>query len=121
WLQVLDEAALASIADELREGGILGPIHGFPSVGGVDFTHAGAEVWHRSRDLRDPNRTPYAFTDVVHSKTARYFRTMSAALRAIDEVRQYDGDVTVAGPYAIGPWRAQWWRRFPEGYRIDME
>src|SRR5206468_1068541 len=47
WLQVIDEPALAKIADELREGGILGPVGGLPWVGMLDFTSAGAELWQR--------------------------------------------------------------------------
>jgi hypothetical protein len=47
WVQVIDEATLVRIANELREGRILGPIHGFPPIGGVDFTSAGADLWRR--------------------------------------------------------------------------
>jgi hypothetical protein len=81
----------------------------------------GAGLWHGLRDRSDPTRPPFAYTDVVHSKTTRYFRSRNAALRGIEEAREWGGDVTVVGPSPIGPWRAQWWRRFSEGYRIDIE
>jgi hypothetical protein len=121
WLQVIDEPALAAIAEQLRRGGFIGPVYGLPPLGGVDFTRAGAEQWQRLRDRRNPARPPFAFTDVVHSKTSRYFTTKTAALREIEEIKEWSGDVTVVGPTPIGPWRAQWWRRFPQGYRLDIE
>jgi hypothetical protein len=121
WLQVIDAPALARIAEELRDGRILGPIYGLPGIGGVDFTHAGAELWRRFCRTRSSGRgVPFAYTDTVHIKTARYFRTRAAAVAAIAEVDE-DHAITVTGPTPIGPWRAQWWRRFPEGYRLDIE
>jgi hypothetical protein len=64
---------------------------------------------------------PFAFTDVVHEKTAQYYRTWAAAAAAIEEIRNQDEVVNVTGPSPTGPWHAQWWRRFPDGYRIDIE
>jgi hypothetical protein len=121
WLQVIDEPTLARITDELRKGGFMGPIYHVPPVGVVDFTHVGAELWHGLRGPRTPTRPPFAFTDVVHSKTTRYFTTRAAALGGIPQAKECGGDMTAVGPFPIGPWRAQWWRRFPEGYRIDIE
>jgi hypothetical protein len=121
WLQVIDEPALARITDELREGRFIGPIYGLPPIGGVDFTRAGAGVWHSLRGWRDPTQPPFAFTDVVHSKTSRYFTTRAVAVRGVEEARECGGDISIVGPSPIGPWRAQWWRRFPEGWRIDIE
>jgi hypothetical protein len=121
WLQVIDTPALARIATELRDGRILGPIYGLPGIGGVDFTHAGAELWRRfCRTWSSDRVVPFAYTDTVHIKTARYFRTRAAAVAAIPEGDE-DHAITVTGPTPIGPWRAQWWRRFPDGYRIDIE
>src|SRR5262249_31596193 len=62
-----------------------------------------------------------AYTDVVHEKTARFFRTSAAAAAAIEESRSQDEVVAVTGPTPTGPWRGQWGRRFPAGYRIDIE
>ncbi len=122
WLQVIDEPALARITKELRDSGFVGPIYGFPEIGGVDFTHVGAGIWRRlSSRCFSNTSSPFPFTDVVHCKTPRYVRTRAAALKGIEEAQQADGAITVAGPVPIGPWRAQWWRRFPEGYRIDVD
>jgi hypothetical protein len=122
WLQVIDESARSAITDELRESQFVGPIYGLPQVGGVEFTHVGAEMWRRlCRRCFPETRQRFAFTDVVHCKSSRYFRTRAAALKGIEEVQEWDGAITVAGPLPIGPWRAQWWRRFPEGYRIDVD
>lgn len=121
WLQVIDDFTLAKIALELSEAQFVGPIYGLPSVGGVDFTHVGADLWRQlCRRCFPDTKPPFAFTDVVHCKTAHYFRTQTAALAAMAE---QDGDpaTTVTGPVPIGPWRVHWWRQFPEGYRIDVE
>jgi hypothetical protein len=123
WLQIVDEAALSRIHDEVRREGLLGPVYDYPSLGGVDFTHAGAEQWFHICDrLWDGGRAAsFAFCDVVHEKTAHYFRSESAAVAECECWKGYESVVTVAGPLPIGPWRAQWWRRFPEGYAIDVE
>jgi hypothetical protein len=123
WLRVLDEAAVQEIADDIRAGGILGPIYRLPEVGVVDFTPAGADLWRRLGDrLRGGSRrTPFEFMDVVHTRTARYFPTRAAAVAATEGIRGWDGVVSVTEPSPIGPWRVQWWRRFPAGYRIEVE
>src|SRR5262249_31051178 len=107
---------------ELREGQILGPIYrGLPDVGCVDFTEAGADLWRRLCERSLPVRRLFAYTDVVHDKTARFFRSRAAAIQAVEESRRENDVVSCSGPTPIGPWRAQWWRRFPDGYRIDIE
>ncbi len=123
WLQVIDETVLDRIADELRAGRFLGPIYGLPSVGDVDFTATGAALWERFRDRpsRAERRAPFAYSDVLREKTVRYFRTRTAAIAGAVEARSGDDVVSVTEPVPTGPWRAQWWRRFPAGYRIDVE
>jgi hypothetical protein len=123
WLQVLDAPAAERIARELRDGGILGPVYGNTLGEGVDFTPAGAELYLEIRRRCAPpgGDRPLAYTDVVHCKTARYFRSRTAALRGIEEARGQDSEVTIVGPEPIGPWRAQWWRLFPEGYLVLVE
>jgi hypothetical protein len=124
-LQIVDEAFLETITAELREGGVLGPIYWMPKVGCVDFTPEGAELWqvlcNRQKSNQKPSK-PYFphYTDAVHIKSSRYFRTRSVAIAAIEESKGDEG-ATVSGPFPIGPWRVQWWRRFPEGYRINIE
>jgi hypothetical protein len=123
WLQVVDEPARAKIADLLRVGGVIGPIYGgLPEVGCVDFTDAGADLSRCLRKRSFPGKgPPFAYTDVVHEKTAEYCRARAAAVAAAETAREGDFVVSVTGPSPIGPWRAQWWRRFSEGYRIDVE
>jgi hypothetical protein len=123
-LQVIDEPARERIAEELRAGQYVGPIYqgGGPEVGCVDFTGAGLDLWRRLGELTRPGkRPPFAYTDVVREKTARFFRTPAAAAAAVEESRSQEEVVAVTGPTPTGPWRAQWWRRFPEGYRVDVE
>jgi hypothetical protein len=123
WLQVIDDDALRRIAAEIREAGLLGPVYGMPPDGSVDFTSAGAAVWHRLLSVLWPGRErlPFAFTDVVRCRTAHYFPSRAAALAGIEEIRQQREKVEVTGPTPIGPWRVRWWLRFPEGYRVDVQ
>lgn len=121
WLQVIDNAAQTRIRDDLCSGGVLGPIYGgLPEVGCVDFTDVGLDFWHRLTKRSSGDRLS-SFIDVVHEKTAHFFRTPAAAAAAIDKWRAQDDVFNIAGPIPTGPWRAQWWRRFPSGYRIDIE
>jgi hypothetical protein len=123
WLRVIDDAALWEITEELHDGGVLGPVYGLPRVGGVDFTRAGAALWQRLRSQLSSGdgHSPFPYTDVVHSKTAWYFPSRAAALAEIADICDGWAVDSVAGPTLIGRWRAQWWRRYPEGYRIDIE
>ncbi len=120
WLQVIDEAALAEIASQLHAGGVVGPVYGLPKIGQVDFTQTGADLWVRIRD-RDGPAKPFASTDVVRETTARFFTTRAAAVAEAESARGEDDAVGVSDPCPTGPWRAQWWRQFPQGYRIDIE
>src|SRR5437899_2307985 len=69
WVQVIDEAARARIAGELRKGQVLGPIYGgLPEVGCVDFTDAGADLRRQFSERCWPDRRFSAYTDVVHER-----------------------------------------------------
>lgn len=120
WVQVLDEPTLARIRDGLRTGGVLGPIcGGLPEVGHVDFTEAGVALFHRLCE-RPPSGAA-SYIDVVHEKTAWFGRTAVAVSAAVEEFHRCDDVIALTEPTPTGPWRAQWWRRFPEGYRTDVE
>lgn len=123
WLQVIDESKIAAIEGDLRDKHVFGPIYRLPEAGTVDFTAIGADVWRRICDscFRRADPAPFAYTDVVHQKTARYFRTRAAAAAEIARMRKEIDVASISGPVSTGPWRAQWWRRFPQGYRIDVE
>jgi hypothetical protein len=91
WLQVIDEPALARITDELRLGKFIGPIYGLPTIGSVDFSHAGPDLW-LSRGRREPFRFP--FTDVVQINSTWYFRTKAASLRTIEAYKEWEWAAT---------------------------
>src|SRR5262249_35353573 len=118
WLQIIDDPALARIRAELQEGRFLGPLHPLPPVGTVDFTHAGLQAIHPGP--RKPSR--HVAFHVARIKATQYYRSRTAALKGIEELKAWDrGTFVLTGPKAVGPWRAQWWRRFPCGYRLDVE
>ncbi len=121
WLQVVGESFLIEITNELRAGHFLGPICGMPETGTVDFTPFGAELWQKLCHRWNSQRVPFAYTDTVHAKSAQYFRTLALAEEAAERTRGDEHVVCVSGPIPIGPWRVEWWRRFEEGYRIDIE
>jgi hypothetical protein len=123
WLQWIDEAALSRIQDEIRQSGLIGPIYGYPSNGGFDFTHAGAEQWFRICETLWDSRTkkPFAFSETVHEKKSYYFLSESKACAELNRMKESENVVSVMGPFPIGPWRAHWWRLNTSGYRIDVE
>lgn len=122
WLQIIDEAALGRIQAEIRRSGLLGPVYGYPSVGGVDFTHAGAEQWFRlcERLWGTGGEESFAFCDVVHEKSVRYFRSNLKAVAERENIKKWESVVSVAGPFSIGPWCVYWWEQFRSGYRLEM-
>ena len=121
WLRIVDEAVLNKLRAVMRSEGLLGPIYDYPLIGGIDFTQVGAEHWLRICDRLwgGVHARPFAFCDVVHAKCARFFQNRASALTETDRLTD-QGD-RVGEPYTIGPWRANWWRRFSEGYRVDVE
>jgi hypothetical protein len=123
WLQVIDLAALLRIQDDVRRDGLFGPVYGYPPLGGVDFTHAGAEQWFRVLERLFARRAAkaFAYSNVVGAKSQHYYVSKSTAEVNADLWKSYEGVVSVAEPLPIGPWRANWWRRFPQGYRFDVE
>jgi hypothetical protein len=122
WFQVIDEAALATITNDLRAAGLIGPIYGLPELGDADFTPVGAAIWLSGNGSPDPSERTFAYQIQIeaHGKSSHYFSTKAAALATINEIQGYDVG-SISGPFEIGPWRAQWWRRFLDGYRIDLE
>jgi hypothetical protein len=94
-----------------------------PFVGTVDFTETGARLWLElsERLSDDPDDSSFAYTDVVREKRIHYYRTRAKAVEELNNFMDEEGVISVRGPFPTGPWRAQWWRRFPEGYRIEIE
>lgn len=123
WLQFVDEAVLGRIQSEIREAGILGPIYGYPALGGINFTHEGAEQWLNIRNKlwNDQASKPFVYCDTVCEKHAFYFSSEAKAVAELDRWKRSESVVAAVGPFPIGPWRANWWRRFSKGYRIEVE
>jgi hypothetical protein len=124
WLRIVDDEVLSSLQNEIRSAGLLGPVYDYPCLEGVDFTHAGAEQWLRICDRlgRNESKNSFPYSDVVHVKLAKYFPSKAAALMGIERIKESEcGVVAISQPHLIGPWRAQWWQRFNEGYRVDVE
>lgn len=109
WLQNIDDAVLGRLQDDVRRAGLLGPVYGYPQVGGVDFTRAGAEQWFRICDRlgNGGSKNSFPFCDVVHVKTANYFLSKLAALSASERIKQCEdeGAVSITEPYSIGATR----------------
>lgn len=122
WLRIVDEPAMAEILDDLRRGGFSAPVWP-PWDGGTDFTPAGADLWLRFCGLCSPDTPPAqgGTSVVVRNKTAWHFRTREVALAWLEDARTCEDFHAAVGPVPVGPWRAQWWWRFPVGYRIDIE
>jgi hypothetical protein len=123
WLQIIDKAALTAISDDVRAAGLIGPIYRLPDIGDVDFTPLGAAIWLSLYHPLEASTTAFAYQVemAVHLKSSHYFRTKPAALATISWIQADESVCSIRGPFEIGPWRAQWWRRFLDGYRIDVE
>lgn len=123
WLQVIDELALNTILDYVRDNQLIGPIYSLPDLDGVEFTLAGAELWDQYCRLVPRRHTPppFAYHGIVHERNAHYYATHEAAVSAMETARRDDYVVAISEPLPLGPWRAQWWRRFSGGYRVDIE
>lgn len=123
WLQYVDQAALDHIKEEIGREQIVGPIYGMPNIGVIDFTHKGAAKWERisQRLWNGGHRSEFAFEDVVHTKSIHYYSSMAKAHLEREKWLSYDDVVSVSNPSPIGRWRANWWRDFPEGFRLDVE
>lgn len=120
WLQIIDAASLKKITEEINREQLLGPVYGLPAVGTVDFTSTGADLW-LNRNTNEHRRS-FAYTDVVHKRISRYYRDKDLAQSDVAETTALANPRrSVSGPIAIGPWRAQWWRRYNEGFRVDIE
>jgi hypothetical protein len=122
WVQVIDEAARTAIADDLKKSKVLGPIYGaLPDLGCVDFTEVGAGLLRQLHARWPSSNEPVVYSTVVRRKVAHFFRTSAAADSAIQERCRRNEVAAIIGPTPIGPWRAQWWRRFLDGYRVDIQ
>lgn len=124
WLQVVDETTLAHLQAEVGRRNLLGPIYGYPTVGSVEFTAAGAEQWFSiCQQLRfaTSETSSFAYCDMVHEQVSHWFLSESQAHEHVDAWKQWDDVTCFVGPRLVGPWRAQWWRRFNAGFRIDVE
>jgi hypothetical protein len=123
WIQVIHEGSLLAISGMLRAKGVLRPLCGMPEPETVDFTEQGAALLgslHAYPSTLSCSRD-FAEGGPYHQKVSHYFPNKQAARTFQDASSKLDWVTTVAGPFPIGAWRCPWWRRFPEGFRVDIE
>ncbi len=124
WLQVVDKSVLVQLEADVQNSGLLGPVYGFPSLDSIEFTVEGARQWFIvCAQLGFPvgYDDSFAYEDVVHEKIAHWLSTESKARDEIEKRKAWPYTASIVGPVPVGPWRAQWWRRFDSGFRFDIE
>jgi hypothetical protein len=113
----------ADILSDLRERGVEGPVYEFSEVGDVDLTPTGArllsELQNRLARIRGYGRNDvdFAYGGMIRQRVAYFTR-----YREFQEgwsLRRDPCARCLVEPYEIGPWRAEWWRRFPCGFRSE--
>ncbi len=123
WFRIVDQPALSEIRTEIWRKGLFGPVFGLPPLGGVDFTPEGARLWqHLIFELSEGvDESPYWCSMTGEGQRSLYCRSLEVAVRERDRLLNPRDNIAVTDPQPIGPWRVQWWRRYPQGYRLDME
>jgi hypothetical protein len=123
WFRIVGEVSHREIAVTLRRDGVLGPVFGLPPVGQVDFTPQGAALWQRLVDewWEGKDRSGYHCSMTRQGKRALFCRNLAGAVRERDRLRHPRTSAAVSQPRPIGPWRVQWWRRYEQGYRLDID
>lgn len=120
-IRIVEEDDLAFLREELSQGGYVGPVYGFPKVGSVDFTAKGAAKWRHFQEKQGAGQKSDAFPycDLISEAKSRYFCRYEAAVAWIQS-ELTNGGAKFEPPVQIGPWQAQWWRRYPSGWRVDF-
>ena len=123
WIQVINEDSLLAIKAALKSDAVLRPIYGMPTPDTVDFAPQGAKLL-LSLDSSTPSSgcdREFAYGGVLHQKVSHYFPKRETAMAFRNESAVSEYITSASGPFSIGPWRVQWWRRFSEGFRVEVE
>jgi hypothetical protein len=123
WVCRIDDTQLNTLRGLLRDRGLQDPFYGLPTIGDIDFTAQGAEMflgvhgeifgldWYSSSGY---SRESGALTQ--HQVPSR-----ERAMAVFEELRSAPYCSWVTEPHSTGPWCLYWWLRFPEGYYFTAE
>lgn len=121
WLRVIDKPTLLDLRLQVRAQPGMGPIYGFPRIGDVDFTAAGARLYRQV--LRELHGSSFADDHISiirrHGREQRFTRYHRTARKELCKLR-HDSSVR-ARMIPIRGWYVYWWHRYPKGYRIDVQ
>ena len=126
-LMLVDERALRGIRHYLaRDESSEGPACGLPAVGDIDFTPRGADLYMRMhRDVFDVSleKTQTACLDEIDAKHIQVYGTVRAVVAELfyDSIFRFYDWVGANDILQIRSWRDRWWRKFPRGWRLDVE
>lgn len=117
---IIDRRTQADIIRFVRQLNCHGPTCGIPSIGQLDYTLAGADVW---RNVLNYERPECARDYYWHNCVSFIYRTNATVVMSYDQKWVFTeprkcGFVPVSDPEPIGPWRSQWWREIPHGFRL---
>lgn len=125
FLRVITDPDLDQIKSKLKRDQAQGPIYGFPNVGSVDFTDAGAEIWRNIEesfskdDLPSSLQRGFAYCDVAEIRTRRYFATRCAAERERKQQTKAADAASTTKVIRSPSLQMMWWLPPAEGWQFD--
>ncbi|MFM8399143.1 MAG: hypothetical protein ACKOAH_15045, partial [Pirellula sp.] len=97
----------------------VGPTDGMPLIGDLDFTLGGADLWRAILNFENSSMGHDYYWFNCGAFIYRRNATILIGYNAdwvLHDVKVCE--FTPTGPFEeIGPWRNQWWREIPHGYR----
>jgi hypothetical protein len=124
-LQVIDESAIHRISAYLKCQPAIGPLDGLPSIGSLDFTIQGLQLWNQMLELRYGKQEANRLYWNIAARGASYpngtCEIFAYSVSSLCEFAEAIEAQLVSSPIAIGPWRCQWWHLIPSGCRAIVK
>jgi hypothetical protein len=124
WLGIVDKAFMAEIETLLRDQPTLMPVTG--SLGlcdYIDFTPTGADLYRTLSGawLGPTWEDEFVAWKEIYREEHVYCEVEEGLQDVVKEYTEMGQVVLSSRIAAIGPWCVRWWRRFPSGYRLELE
>lgn len=115
----VDRAVQRQVIAHLHERKTHGPTNGLPPLGTLDFTLPGALLYRKFLNARhDGLPRDYYWTSCVSFVYRRDATIVYCSTDDPGDALLYTDLTPIGELEPIGPWRVQWWRLIPNGYRL---
>ncbi len=116
---IVDVDVRSKIAATNRSFNGIGPTDGMPMLGDLDFTERGAELWRAVLNFEHSSMGDDYYW--FNCGAFIYRRNATILIGYNSEWVLHDVEVCAFVPTSpieeVGPWRIQWWREIPHGFR----